>query len=406
MILPILVASLGAQELPRIAARTLKADVAFLASDLLQGRATPSPGLEIAADYIAAQFRRAGLEPLDQDSHFWTARHVSVLPNPDGLELSLDVDGKAVKVDRSAMVYLDPAGTDLNRRSVLRVTPSGLASLQPDQVRGKVLVVDITGERLPSTRGLRALAVSHEPALILVLIPKAIQAPSRFRLREVGGASPKAPILAVWDPALHAAFKKDPKAFLTGKLPPPLSQVVTLRNVVGLLRGTDPVLKDTCLVVSAHYDHVGIESQGEGDTINNGANDNASGVATLIGVAQALAATKPRRSLVFVAFYGEEVGGLGSQFYASHPVFPLDRTLAEINLEQTGRTDDTEGARPRQFNLTGLDYTNLAESFVVAGSERGVKVVHHPTHSDRYFQASDNAIFANLGIPSTTLSVT
>ncbi|MBC8167607.1 MAG: M28 family peptidase, partial [Bryobacteraceae bacterium] len=109
------------------------------------------------------------------------------------------------------------------------------------------------------------------------------------------------------------------------------------RNVVGILPGSG----QQYLLISAHYDHIGLAKEGS-DLVYNGANDNASGVASLIEIARLLASRrKPlRRTLVFIAFYGEEKGLLGSRFYAAHPLYPLASTIALINLEQTGRTDD------------------------------------------------------------------
>ena len=97
-----------------------------------------------------------------------------------------------------------------------------------------------------------------------------------------------------------------------------------LRNVIGVLKGRDPKLRDTYVLVTAHYDHVGLKPDGEGDRIYNGANDNASGVAGVIEIARAIAssAVRPRRSLVFIAYFGEERGMVGSRYYARTPYFP------------------------------------------------------------------------------------
>jgi len=240
----------------RLTANSLKADVAFLSSDALEGRATPSRGLDIAAEYIAAQFRRAGLEPAGDDGYFQTA----------------------TTGDDSAKV----------------------------------------------------------------------------------------------------------------------------RNVIAVLRGSDPALRSTYLIVSAHYDHLGIRD----GQLYAGANDDASGTASLVEIAGALAAlpTRPRRSVVFLAFFGEESDEEGSHYYTHHPVFPLARTVADLNLEQLGRTDDTEGPRIGAFSLTGFGFTNLAAFLRPAALEAGIRVVNAPA-SDRYFPASDNLAFAEAGVPSTTAAV-
>jgi Zn-dependent M28 family amino/carboxypeptidase len=120
-----------------------------------------------------------------------------------------------------------------------------------------------------------------------------------------------------------------------------------VRNVIGVLRGSDPALKDTFIIVSAHYDHLGINTNLEGDQIFNGANDDGSGTVSVIELATSLSTLKekPKRSIVFMTFYGEERGLLGSTYYGKNPIFPLAKTVAAINLEHMGRTDDVEGKR-------------------------------------------------------------
>jgi hypothetical protein len=117
---------------------------------------------------------------------------------------------------------------------------------------------------------------------------------------------------------------------------------LTGRNVIGLLPGHDPVLRNQCIILGAHYDHLGLGGFGGLDPdstgkVHNGADDNASGAAMLIEVAQRLAATPTARTVVFIAFSGEELGLLGSEYYVKHPVYPLSTTLAMINLDMVGR---------------------------------------------------------------------
>jgi hypothetical protein len=236
--------------LDRISAQSLKGHLSFIASDLLEGRATPSRGLDIAAEYIAAQFRRAGLEPAGDNGFF-----------------------------------------------------------------------------------------------------------------QMGAA----------------------------------------KNVVGILRGSDPRLGDTCVVLSAHYDHLGVR----GDQIYNGANDDGSGTVSVIEIAGAMVAAmnpRPKRSVVFVTFYGEELGERGSQYFVRHLVCPS--TVADLNLEQVGRTDSTEGPRAGSATLTGFDFTDIARVIEEAGEATGIRIYNDPKHGDFYFRQSDNASFADMGIPSTTLAVT
>jgi hypothetical protein len=296
--------------LDRISADSLRGHLSFIASDLLEGRNTPSRGLDIAAEYIAAQFRRSGLEPAGDargESYFQTSEW-SVGPAKNNVvDLSVD-DGK-------------------------------------QRIRARA-------------DQLAAIGVNVEEKA---------------------------------DGAAEASEKP----------------VVRLRNVIGLLRGSDPALKDSYVIVSAHYDHIGVRPTGEGDRINNGANDDGSGTVSVIELASALATLnhKPKRSVVFIAWFGEEKGLQGSRYYGRHPVFPLEKTVAMVNLEHMGRTDDNEGTRLNSATLTGFDFTDLGPIFRAAGEKTGVNVYKDKKNSDAFFSRSDNQALADAGVPAHTLCV-
>ena len=191
------------------------------------------------------------------------------------------------------------------------------------------------------------------------------------------------------------------------RLGDPVTRAVKLRNVAGMLRGADPALKDTYVLVTAHYDHLGIGAAVDGDVIYNGANDDGSGTVSVVEVASALATLRdrPKRSVLFVCFFGEEHGLLGSRYYGKHPLVPVAKTVADVNLEQVGRTDDLEGPRVAGASLTGFDYSDVGKVFAAAGEAEGVKVVKHPRFSDAFFGRSDNQALADLGVPAHTLCV-
>jgi hypothetical protein len=404
----------------RLRANDLKADVSFLASDALQGRATPSPGLDMAAEYIAAQFRRAGLEPVGDDGYFQNASFQSVKPNPEGVTFALDT----AKAGEGTLAIQEAVASDLNRAAAFKVMLSDTAALEAltaEQVRGKVLLIEVPdgaggGSGMAGVQAQRrflTLAAKLEPAMVVMVRAAAQQTNpnARVPLRDATAPAPKVPVLSVWDKAIHdyvAAAKPGPmEATVSAHVAAPIVTPVKLRNVAGVLRGADPQLKDTYVIVTGHYDHLGVRPNAQGDGIYNGANDDASGTASVIAVAGALAELeeKPKRTIVFVTVFGEEAGGLGARWYTSHPIFPIAKTVADINLEQLGRTDDSEGPKVAQFNLTGFDYTDIAATFAKAGAVTGVQVIKHERNSDAFFGRSDNATFADAGIPSTTLSV-
>jgi Zn-dependent M28 family amino/carboxypeptidase len=189
-------------------------------------------------------------------------------------------------------------------------------------------------------------------------------------------------------------------------------QPVQCKNVIGILRGSDPVLRDTYIIVSAHYDHIGTWKTAAGltsakpasdhDEIYNGANDDGSGTVSVIAIAQAFAnlRVRPKRSLIFMTFCGEELGLLGSRYYAEHPVVPLKQTIGNINLEQVGRSDGD--IKKGSASLTGFDFTSLGALFERAGESYGIRV-YQDKRSDKYFRASDNYSFAKYGVPDNTL---
>ena len=106
-----------------------------------------------------------------------------------------------------------------------------------------------------------------------------------------------------------------------------------------------------------------------------------------------------------MTFFGEEKGLLGSRYYGRHPVVPIDKTVADVNLEQVGRTDDSEGPRIGAATMTGHGYSDLTNVFTAAGQAEGVRLERHPQFSDAFFGRSDNQALADLGVPAHTISV-
>lgn len=171
-------------------------------------------------------------------------------------------------------------------------------------------------------------------------------------------------------------------------------------NVVGLIPGSDPTLRDQAVVIAAHYDHLGIGAPVNGDSIYNGADDDASGVVAVLEIARALeAGPAPRRTVLLMATTGEELGLLGTRYYLQHPVVPLAHTVAELEVEMIARPDSLAGGAGRAW-LTGYDRSTMGRML----HDHGIPIVADPRPAQHFFQRSDNIAFARLGIPAHTLS--
>jgi hypothetical protein len=350
----------------RISADSLRGHLSFLASDALEGRATPSRGLDLAAEYIAAQFRRAGLEPAADDGYFQTATLVVREQNPEGFEFTVFAQGKTIHVPPNQTAIFPDQPIDLNNVPI-KLTATG---------------VSVGALDLRTARELRASQT---------IDPEAPRRPARNTIAA---------------PELLEFLKTETDARATLHVQPPVEHTAKVRNVAGILRGSDPELKNTFVMLTAHYDHLGTRTTGD-DRIFNGANDDGSGTVSVIEIASAIAAQNPhpKRSILFMTLFGEELGLVGSRYYARHPLVPLRNTIADLNLEQIGRTDDSDGPQVGTATVTGFDFSGLTKVLVEAGALTGIKVYKSEKNSDPYFARSDNQALADAGVVAHTLGV-
>lgn len=393
--------------LDQVSANTLKGHVSFLASDLLEGRDTPSRGLDIAAEYIAAQFRRFGLEPAGDDEYFQTAPYIRATQPMDGFELTIESKGKTWRAPAERCAVQATAAAELRDLAIVKVDLADEKAALPDReaVRGKAVLLVGSGPRSRGTSQRREALFTLAPALVLLAGPIGGSGP---RLRETAPGASRPPLLVTSDGELQKlAGELDSAARLSAVWKAPIEEPVKLKNVVARLPGSDPLLKDSYILLTAHYDHLGTNPRAEGDRISNGANDDASGVATILQLAEAFSKTagRPRRTLVFMTYFGEEKGLFGSRYYAAHPLFPLAKTVANLNFEHMGRTDDTEGSRAGKLTASGFDYTTLGDALKEAGALTGIEAWQHEKNSDLYFGRSDNQPLADAGVPAITVSV-
>ena len=174
-------------------------------------------------------------------------------------------------------------------------------------------------------------------------------------------------------------------------------RTIDSRNVIAKLEGSDPVLKDEYVVYTAHWDHLGVGPAVNGDTIYNGALDNATGVATVIEIAKALKqiTPQPKRSFLFLMVTAEEKGLIGSEYYALNPLYPLAKTVANINIDgvnQWGRTKD--------ISVVGLGASELDDYLTQAAQEQGRTITPDPEPEKGFYYRSDHFNFAKQGVPA------
>ena len=174
-------------------------------------------------------------------------------------------------------------------------------------------------------------------------------------------------------------------------------RTIDSRNVIAKLEGSDPVLKDEYVVYSAHWDHLGVGAPVNGDTIYNGALDNATGVATVLEIAKALkqAQPQPKRSFLFLMVTAEEKGLIGSEYYSLNPLYPLAKTVANINIDgvnQWGRTKD--------ISVVGLGASELDDYLLQAAQEQGRTITADAEPEKGFYYRSDHFNFAKQGVPA------
>jgi hypothetical protein len=171
-------------------------------------------------------------------------------------------------------------------------------------------------------------------------------------------------------------------------------------NVVGVIEGSDPVLKNEVVLVDAHFDHIGVGLAVNGDSIYNGADDDASGVTAVLEIARQLAeGPPPRRTILFAATTGEEVGLFGTRWFIDHPPVPLSQFVANLEIEMIGRPDSLAGGPGRAW-LTGYERSSMGEALTQAG----LPIVPDKRPDEHFFERSDNIAFARRGIVAHTLS--
>lgn len=445
-----------------ISENALRAHVKFLSDDRLEGRGTGAKGGETAALYVAEQFEAMGLKGAGPRGSFWQAVSLVGVKADPKTELRIKGSDRS-EVFKFADDFVAFTGAQTEHVSVnADLVFVGYGIEAPEQkwndykgpaedYRGKILVMLVNDPPAtpdePNLFGGRTLTykgrwtykyeeAARRGAVGAILLhtsesagyPWSVVRTSNgsWRFDIARGSGDKTPYLKVrsWmtDEAAHrmmdlagqnleqlrkqAATRdfRPVKLNLTAALDLN-SEVkrVEAPNVVATLPGRDPKLRDEYVVYSAHWDHFGIGAPDKtGDTIYNGALDNATGVASVLEIARALAnlpaAEKPRRSILFLITTGEEQGLLGSEWYSQHPVVPISKTAANINLDSMNILGPT-----KNFVPLGAERSSLKAVVDQIARERGLTISPDPRPEQGSFYRSDHFPFAKVGVPSISL---
>ena len=392
-LLALVSASAGAETKWTVKPEWVAAHEAFLASDALRGRGSATPDEATAAAYVAAQFQAYGLRTAPgMDSYEQTATVVKpVLSGHASLMI-----GSAKADEGQGLTLIYSSGKPIT--GTLAVATSDDPKAIP---AGDILLVANPG-KTPLTQFSRA-AMAHGAKMIIFQDSDGARALyARFGnttgtsttleggVSGMGGARPDYVMLSpeVFDKV--AAQTGATVAFDTGGTT--LDRSFTT-NAIGYLPGSDP--KAGTILITAHLDHLGVRK----GVIYHGANDDASGTTAVMEVAHALAAGgQPRRSILFVAYGSEEIGGLGSTYFGEHPPVPLSDIVANLEFEMIGAQDPKMA--PGELMMTGFERSNLGEAL----KAKGARVTTDPYPDQHFFERSDNYSLALKGIVAHTIS--
>ncbi len=408
-----------------------KSHIRLLADDLMEGRETGTRGQKLAAAYLASQFEVMGLTPVSSDPvhpYFQTFELKSSAIEAKGLVVrsageeirvprehfglrgygsgSPSISGEVVFVGYAVHsdAYDDYSGLDVKDRWLLVL--DGEPTIANDHVPKNALgrMSRFRNVRKMGARGIITLseqAVTSSPETSLSL-PGSVEGDRAFMPFVQLSPDEHARVFGRFADRIAAARQTiakegKPASFLLDDFNLSFEAerketTVTTENVAAILPGTDPVLKDEYLVLTAHYDHEGIKD----GQVYNGADDNASGTTTMLLTADHLRGLDRKRSILFLLLTGEEKGLLGSEYFVAHPLVPLEKIVADINVDMIGRSGDGRfGLIPGE----GSDVTTLNE-LARKVNDQGKFGMNFRTDMDQYHERSDHYNFTRSGVPA------
>jgi len=412
-----------------ITPETIHHRLGVIADDSMMGRDTPSPGLEMTAQFVADQFASFGLEPGGEDGT-WFQRYPIYRKQLDREHSRVTFSAGGVTSDLSlakdAARWFGPVpGGEVQGPAIVLGGALDAARVGELDLTGKValVVIDMGNLRDQGLRqGLFAIYNARPRAVVAISNRPQEEFASRVErqrrprtvLEEAGSGEGTAAVevregaaAAVLEAAgIDAAAIRASTAMVTREVPD-LNVSVELRdsvlsrdsapNTIGILRGSDPRLRNQYLVYSAHMDHLGIKP-GKPDSIANGADDDGSGTVAVMMLAEAFARSpeRPKRSLLFITVSGEEKGLWGSAHFTDHPTVPLEDIVADINIDMIGRNwADTIVAIGKEHSDLGATLNRVNAEH----AELGMTAIDDLWPEERFYSRSDHFNFARKGVP-------
>lgn len=387
----------------------------YLASDELKGRDAMRPEIDIAARYIAEQFWKYGASELEGAEDYYQSVPFKVSSPPTQGVIQW---GDSTYIHGEDMLVL--GGSDFSGEYSMVVAGHGLEEdLEGLDVKGKILVVRVGApdQMIPSqifAAGRKKLALAQSmgavglielynlPTTPWSLLVNYLNKP-QFSL-DMGLGEDEETIPYIWlkdlSNELIAAIDKEKTQPAEINIKGKENRKIIGNNVVAYIEGTDPGMKEEYVMLSAHYDHIGVgPADAEGDSIYNGARDNAVGTVALLNAAKFFAENPPKRSIILCAWTAEEKGLLGSSYFADNPLVPLEKIVFNLNIDNGGYNDTT------LITVIGLGRTSADQLIENAVAEFGIKAVPDPSPEQGLYDRSDNVNFAKKGIPSPTFSL-
>lgn len=380
----------------------------FLASDELKGRSPKRPEIEVAANYISDFLKNSGVAEINGAPGFYQSFNLkTAVPAQEG---SLHVNDKTFAIGNE---LLQIGGKDVSVSAPIVFANFGsVGDLDKLNIKGKIVVTNLGMDDSSKVReAIGNIKAKHDAVLQrggVALIEgfwqkdvpwTAVQ--SRYGTERSVSNEDSIPVLLlnIDDETFIKSLANGPSAML--KTSGNTIKNLPAKNILGWVAGTDNNLKEQYIVLSAHYDHIGVAptpktEDGKTDSIFNGARDNAIGVTAVLNAARYFAKHPPKRSVLFVLYTAEEMGLLGSHYFSDNPLLPLKKIIYNLNCDNGGYNDTSI------VTVIGLGRTSADNDIKSAAAAYGVKATSDPVPELNLFDRSDNLNLAIKGVPAPT----